>query len=81
MSDRVTRLKPLPRETPKMALIDHMFHEPLSRRVARLFETPFARRQRALAARVAALRAMSDRELSERGLSRDTILPHVFGGR
>lgn len=64
-----------------MAFIDHMFHEPLSRRVARLFETPFARRQRALAARVAELRAMSDSELAARGLTRDAILPHVFGAR
>lgn len=64
-----------------MALIDHMFHEPMSRRIARLFETPFARRQRALAARVAELRAMSDDELCDRGLTRERILPHVFGGR
>ncbi len=64
-----------------MALIDQMFHEPLTRRIARLFDTPFERRQRALAARVAELRAMSDGELAQRGLTRDVILPHVFGAR
>ncbi|MBS0124522.1 hypothetical protein [Thetidibacter halocola] len=49
--------------------------------LARLFETPFDRRQRRLAARVAALRALSDADLAARGLRRDEILFHVFSGR
>ncbi|MCR8550725.1 hypothetical protein M4578_23110 [Salipiger sp. P9] len=64
-----------------MAYVDQSSCEPLSRRIARLFETPFARRQRALAARAAELRACSDAELARMGLRRDQILAHVFGAR
>lgn len=64
-----------------MAYFDQSFAEPLTRRIARLFETPFARRQRQLAARVTELRALSDDELSRMGLRRDQILAHVFKGR
>ena len=53
----------------------------LRARLSRLFETPFDRRQRVLAAEVAALRAMSDAALAERGIAREDILFHVFGGR
>ncbi|APZ51600.1 hypothetical protein [Salipiger abyssi] len=60
---------------------DHSLAEPLSRRLARIFDTPFAERQRRLAARVAALRALDDGELAEMGLRRDQILAHVFGAR
>ena len=47
-------------------------------RVARLFETPFDRRSRQLAAEVAALRDLTDAELARRGIARDQILYHVF---
>ena len=49
-------------------------------RLARLLDTPFDRRQRRLCARAAQLRALSDRQLAEIGLTRDTILLHVFRG-
>ncbi|WGW03332.1 hypothetical protein [Tropicibacter oceani] len=49
-------------------------------RLARLLDTPFDRRHRRLSARVAELRALSDRQLAEIGLTRDTILLHVFRG-
>lgn len=52
----------------------------LGRMATRLFETPFDARQRRLAARVADLRALSDAELAARGLQRQDILFHVFGG-
>ncbi|MBU2960201.1 hypothetical protein KO516_05010 [Citreicella sp. C3M06] len=64
-----------------MALIEQIFHEPLSRRISRLLETPFSRRQRRLANRVAELRSLSDDELAARGLAREDILRHVFAGR
>ena len=53
----------------------------LRERVSRLFETPFDRRQRRLAARVDALRSLSDAELAARGLTRDQILFHVFSNK
>lgn len=53
----------------------------LRKRMSRLFETPFDRRSRDLAARVADLRAKSDAELAELGLERRDILHHVFGSR
>lgn len=47
--------------------------------LARLFETPFDRRSRALRGEVEALRSLSDQELAQRGLTRETIVLHVFG--
>lgn len=44
-----------------------------------LWETPFDRRSRLLAQKVADLRALSDAELAARGLQREHILFHVFG--
>ncbi|APX23780.1 MAG: hypothetical protein CML50_13785 [Rhodobacteraceae bacterium] len=64
-----------------MACFDLRPADPLLLRLARLLETPFARRQRQLAARVADLRALSDDELARLGLRRDQILGHVFGVR
>ena len=49
--------------------------------IARLFETPFDRRGRFLAARVRLLRAMTDGELAKLGIQRDQILFHVFAGK
>jgi hypothetical protein len=46
-----------------------------------LFETPFDRRAKRLANRVAELRALSDTELAAKGLRRDDILTHVFKTR
>ena len=43
-------------------------------RIIRSFETPFARRQRRLAGRVAALRALDDAALAGLGLRRDQII-------
>ncbi|WP_417724775.1 hypothetical protein [Salipiger sp.] len=65
-----------------MAYFDHVLssREPLLRRLSRLLDTPFAARQRQLSARVAQLRALSDAELARMGLTRDGIIPHVFGG-
>ena len=53
----------------------------LRQRLARVFETPFDRRYRQRTARVEQLRAMSDAELSARGIAREDILLHVFAGR
>ncbi|HBM57590.1 MAG TPA: hypothetical protein DD444_00170 [Citreicella sp.] len=50
-------------------------------RIIRSFETPFARRQRRLAGRVAALRALDDAALAGLGLRRDQIIAHVFLGQ
>ena len=50
-------------------------------RIARLFETPHDRRVRARAARIEALRALSDVELAARGIQRDNIVMHVFSQR
>ncbi|EPX78866.1 hypothetical protein [Salipiger mucosus] len=55
--------------------------EPLLQRVGRLLDTPFDARQRRLARRVAELRGMTDAQLARRGLTRDEIIPHVFGTR
>lgn len=46
-----------------------------------LWDTPFDRRNRRLAARVAQLRALDDAQLARIGLSRDEIIPHVFGNK
>ncbi|MDU8911962.1 hypothetical protein [Aestuariicoccus sp. MJ-SS9] len=43
-----------------------------------LADTPFARRQRLIAARIAAFRSLSDEELAQMGLTRDAIVPYVF---
>ncbi|WP_425098939.1 hypothetical protein [Tropicibacter sp. S64] len=66
-----------------MALLDTSLtpRPTLSARLARLFETPFDRRSRALSDEVARLKALSDQELAAHGLSRETILFHVFGAR
>lgn len=53
----------------------------LGQRVCRLFDTPFDRRYRKRAARVEALRALSDAQLSARGIARADILFHVFSGK
>ena len=53
----------------------------LSASLTGLFETPFDRRAKRLASRVAELRALSDEDLRARGLTRDEILGHVFKGR
>ncbi|WP_305971846.1 MULTISPECIES: hypothetical protein [unclassified Mameliella] len=53
----------------------------LRQRLARLFETPFDRRYRQRTARIDALRALSDAELSRRGIAREDILFHVFSGK
>lgn len=50
-------------------------------RIVRSFETPFARRQRRLAGRVAALRALDDAAMAGLGLRRDQIIAHVFRGQ
>ncbi|WP_136441184.1 hypothetical protein [Pacificoceanicola onchidii] len=47
-------------------------------RLSRLLETPFDQRSRAIAERAAYLRSLSDADLAALGLTRDTILPHVF---
>ena len=44
-----------------------------------LLETEFDRRSRRLSQRVAALRGMSDDDLARLGLTRDQIIPYVFG--
>lgn len=44
-----------------------------------LFETPFARRNRMISEQIRELRSLSDDQLSKRGLTRDDIIPHVFG--
>lgn len=65
-----------------MTCIDHRTPSfSVSRRIARIFETPFARRQRQLAERIASLRALTDEELARLGLQRDEILAHVFRAR
>ncbi|MFZ7089492.1 hypothetical protein [Primorskyibacter sp. 2E233] len=67
-----------------MAFYDNSFparQSTLRSRFARLFDTPFDRRQRQLTARMAYLRSLSDAQLSDLGMTRDTILIHVFGGR
>lgn len=67
-----------------MAYFDHSLHSERNTvvsRLARLFETPFDRRNRRLAARVAELRALSDQDLAALGIARDQILFHVFGGK
>lgn len=67
-----------------MAYFDNSFETnrtSLRQRIARLFETPFDRRYRQRAARIEALRAMSDPELAARGIARDDILFHVFSGK
>lgn len=53
----------------------------LRQRLARLFETPFDRRYRQRTARVEALRALTDAELSRQGIAREDILFHVFSGK
>ncbi len=52
----------------------------LRRRLARLFDTPFDRRARRMAARIKVLRALSDAELAALGIRRDDIVVHVFTG-
>jgi len=47
-------------------------------RLSRLFETPFDRRAQTLSDRIAALRALSDAELADYGISRDQIIDYVF---
>ena len=67
-----------------MAYFDQDFANPKRRfrdAIARLFETPFDRRSRFLAARVRLLRAMTDGELAKLGIQRDQILFHVFAGK
>lgn len=67
-----------------MAYFDHSFtatQPGVIARFTRLFETPFDRRNRRLAARVTELRALSDQELAAMGIARDQILFHVFGGK
>lgn len=44
-----------------------------------LFETPFDRKNKEIAAKVAELRGLSDAQLSEMGITRSEILVHVFG--
>lgn len=64
-----------------MALMDINFaktRSPLADFVARVFETPFDRRQKRIAARIKMLRALSDTDLAARGLRRQDIIPHVF---
>lgn len=53
----------------------------LRQRFAAMMQTPFDERQKALAEQVADLRAMSDADLAARGIAREDILFHVFGGR
>ncbi|MDA7425924.1 hypothetical protein [Thalassococcus lentus] len=53
----------------------------LRSRLTALFETPFDRRSRQIAAEVAELRRRSDEELAQMGIRRDQILMHVFGAR
>ena len=67
-----------------MAYFDNSFvssRANLRQRLARVFETPFDRRYRQRTERVEQLRAMSDAELSARGIARDDILFHVFAGK
>ncbi len=67
-----------------MAYFDNSFVSnriTLRQRLARLFDTPFDRRYRQRAARIEALRAMTDAELADRGIARDDILFHVFSGK
>ncbi|MDJ0820613.1 MAG: hypothetical protein QNJ09_02240 [Paracoccaceae bacterium] len=52
----------------------------LRKRFARLFDTPFDRRSRRMAARIKTLRALSDAELAKLGIGRDDIVVHVFTG-
>ena len=49
--------------------------------VARLFDTPFDRRARHVAARIRDLRALSDAELAQRGIARDAIPALVLSGQ
>ena len=49
--------------------------------LSRLFETPFDRRMQSLKDELSKLRALSDAELAELGISRDDILGHVFRAR
>ncbi|MFY0622056.1 MAG: hypothetical protein JXQ89_10205 [Pelagimonas sp.] len=46
-----------------------------------LIETPFDRRQRRIAQRIATLRAMTDDQLARRGVRRDDIIKYVFRSR
>ncbi len=66
-----------------MAYFDHDYvaQPSVLRRLAALFDTPFDRRSRRLAAQVAELRALSDAELEALGIAREDILFHVFGAR
>ncbi|WP_121631768.1 hypothetical protein [Tropicibacter alexandrii] len=66
-----------------MAYFDNSYETrtTLRDRVARLFETPHDRKVRARAARIEALRALSDAELAARGIARDNIVMHVFSQR
>ena len=67
-----------------MAYFDNSFTSTkatFSQRISRLFDTPFDRRYRKRAARVEALRAMSDAQLAARGIAREDILFHVFSGK
>ncbi|CUH76616.1 DUF1127 domain-containing protein [Tropicibacter naphthalenivorans] len=64
-----------------MAYVDHTASPVLStlrETLSRLLETPFDRRLRARQTRIAQLRAMTDSELANMGLTRDAILPYVF---
>ncbi|MBV2358250.1 hypothetical protein KUH32_00550 [Thalassococcus sp. CAU 1522] len=64
-----------------MSYFDHEFSSDdkgLRSVFARFLETPFDIRQRRLAQRIEALRAMDDAELAAYGLTRDTIVAHVF---
>jgi len=65
-----------------MAYYDQSFHGPtLRERLTRLLETSYERRYRQRTETIAALRAKSDAELAQMGLTRDDILAHVFAGR
>lgn len=46
--------------------------------LSRVLDTPFDRRSRDIARRIAELRALSDAELAARGLSRGDIVRHVL---
>lgn len=46
-----------------------------------MFDTPFDRKTRAVSRRIAQLRALDDDQLAGLGLTRDQIIPHVFGTR